>query len=195
MRHPPSNSPPIHRTDRVLLALLVLSLACNVALGARAVRSHLRTLRIEALSAPLKPGSLVPSLEANRLGGGREPLLFGRGDTILYFLSSTCGWCERNISNLRAVATQLKPGTSLLLISLDRGEQAAWVYAARLDLNVPFYFDPDADGLRAYHVTGTPSTILVSRDRRVIKAFSGAYTGPRKILVEELFGIALPGLD
>jgi hypothetical protein len=47
----------------------------------------------------------------------------------------------------------------------------------------------------AYKSSGTPETIIISPEGRVVRAWPGAYTGQFQHEVENFFNVSLPGLN
>lgn len=182
--------------DPILLTLLLLSLIGNVTLGLERYRAH----RVEAIAArdfgALPPGTPAAPFVAERLGGGTETIRFDAGvTTVLYFHVSTCGWCRRNMANIRQLAASIPPHSRLVLIALDKNPEEAEAVANEMAVDLPHYFRPADESLQSYRVSGTPSTVVVSPAGKVLATFSGAYTGSRKEGIERMFGVTLPGID
>jgi len=61
--------------------------------------------------------------------------------------------------------------------------------------NLPFpIYSIDAKTAKETKLTGTPEMIVVSREGKVERDISGAFTGPTQKEVEAAFDIHLPGL-
>jgi hypothetical protein len=62
------------------------------------------------------------------------------------------------------------------------------------EYGIPVYTDLSNDFKTSYKLAGTPQTIVMSTDGKVIKSWTGAYSGPLKTEIEEYFNVTLPGL-
>ena len=185
-----------HHLDRLLIAALAVSVLFNVLFGTDVYRARRKAAEAALLSAGLKAGAVVKPFSAERLDGGAETIDFSqRTRTILYFSSSSCVWCERNLANLKALDSGLTPDDRLVIIALDKDEAVMRRYAAHLNVHAPIYYRPDPTSLRSYLVTGTPTTIVVSSSGKVVETISGAYSSDRADAVEQMFKVALPGVS
>jgi hypothetical protein len=63
----------------------------------------------------------------------------------------------------------------------------------RLDFDVVTGID--AEVTTQYRFSGTPQTLLISNERRVLQTWAGAYSGVQKQEIESYFGLQLPGLS
>jgi hypothetical protein len=185
----------IVRTARVLArlaaayattCLLVVSTAVNVAL-AREVRlgSSLADRRIQA-------GTLAAPIAGISRTGDRIRLDFAdRRVTVLYYFSPTCGWCERNWQNVRALARASAGRFRVVGISTAREVDG---HLAARGVGIDVVAGIDDDTVRAYRLGGTPQTIVVGADGRVSQVWAGAWTGALAREVEAYFAVRLPGL-
>lgn len=143
----------------------------------------------------LTPGAVLPPIEAKELGGQAIIIEYNSSDlpTILYVFTPPCGWCTKNVSNVKTLADKLKGryrviGLSLSGISLPE-------YVSRHSLQFPIYTDLSPRVVMSYRLAGTLETLLVSKEGKLIREWKGAYTGTNKKEIEEYFGIELPGLN
>jgi peroxiredoxin len=145
--------------------------------------------------APTIVGSRAPALEVKDLAGKPVTLDVARpGKTaVLYLFSPGCGWCRRNLPNMRALMTAAGRRFSFVPISLDaEGVSAYW---ARIGAHGVVYTEPSPATRSAYGFTGTPQTIVIGPDGKIIKDWSGAYTGQLSSEVSSALGVRLPGLS
>ena len=175
------------RPDLVLLTLLALSLAGNV---------YLYRTRGMAAGAPpiqeLKQGQTVPVLRGRGLDGRDVTLDFKTREAVLYVFAPKCGWCERNLANAQSLARAVAPTHDFWAIALDAENLPD--YLQRRDLRWRVVSDLPADLRAAYGLGVTPQTIVVGRNGRILKTWSGAYTSEMERQIESYFGIDLPGL-
>jgi len=185
------------RASRKALIVLTVSLVVSVALNvllARRVRSliHFESARIS--DRLLKVGIAVPPIAAKRLGGQEEVISYQGTNrpTVLYIFTPPCAWCARNTDNLKALVNQR--GTEYRFIGLSLSSEGLREYAATHGLEIPIYTAPSPDTRKAYQLGGTPQTIVVSPEGRVLQDWMGAYVGDQKSQVEAFFHVSLPGL-
>ncbi len=174
--------------DRLLLlVLLAASLTGNVILGWKLRRAG------GAIDPP-PVGQTVPSLLGTNFAGKTEAILLrgARRPTVLYFFRPGCRWCERNAANIQALAGSRHSCYRFVAISLSDEELKPYLAAHPFAFDV--YSGVSAATLKQLGVRGTPQTIVVSTEGRVMKNWSGAFTGDVGRGVESQFGVRLPGL-
>jgi hypothetical protein len=168
--------------------VLLLSLILNVAQAAR-----LRSLISEANPGPPR-GAVVPPLQImsrdERVIDLYQP---GGQPTILYFFSAACGWCERNWANAAALERGTRDRYRFLAVSASGEDVAPIVRRHRL----PFELYPALS--RSYRgalgLAGTPHTLVVSPDGRVLESWVGAFNGRVLADVARYFRVDLPGIS
>jgi hypothetical protein len=67
-------------------------------------------------------------------------------------------------------------------------------YIAKNDLKLPIYSGLSDEAKHAYKLSGTPQTIAISPEGKVLQNWMGAYAGDQKTQVETFFHVSLPGL-
>lgn len=177
-----------------LMILLLVSATLNVLLGFKvgALKETVAALKSEGR---LAVGASVPPIEAADLNGNPVTVAYAGGGeavTVLYVFSPSCGWCERNLRNVEALAAQ--SGGRYRLIGLSLSEDKLREYVEQQKFTFPVYSKVPAAAKTAYKLGGTPQTIVVSDDGRVLKNWAGAFASPVKGEIEEYFKIQLPGL-
>jgi hypothetical protein len=60
--------------------------------------------------------------------------------------------------------------------------------------NLEIYKSPSDSATTAYKLGGTPETLVVSTDGKIMKRWRGAWTGDSKAEIEGFFHCSLPGL-
>jgi hypothetical protein len=174
------------RVERpVWLTMLAVSLSANVLLG-YAVRNPRSP--IDTLTA----GMVAPPLALKTLAGQPATIDFSSAPqgTILYFMSGTCGWCERNAPIVAALAAQVKDKYRLIGIASD-GE-GLQTYANDKGPFQLFIMKPE---LRlGYRVNGLPQTTVINRRGLIQQSWVGAYDGSVKRNVESFFRVSLPAI-
>ncbi|HEY5380981.1 MAG TPA: TlpA disulfide reductase family protein [Acidobacteriaceae bacterium] len=173
-----------------LTTMLALSLGLNVYLASNGgLRPHPKPVAL------LKPGASVPSSISMEDATGKPVRVNFADDTrptVLYVLSPQCGWCKRNEANMKALYAADSDKYRFVGVSLVSQNLAQYVSDKREPF--PVYLLPSKDVMEKLHVIGTPETIVVGPDAKVIHAWSGVYIQQNQPEVEKYFGVKLPGL-
>jgi hypothetical protein len=163
--------------------LLVISLVLNVVLSRR----------LWALTAPrpIMPavGTRLPALPVRTLGGETTMIEVSR-PTIFYYFSPTCGWCERNWPNVKALIATIGDRYRFVGISPS---PVVREYVSSHELTFDVFATVDAEAARMYNFGGTPRTIVVGAGGVVERVWDGAYLNARQREVERAFAVLLPG--
>lgn len=177
-------------TSWAIYVVLILSVALNVAL-ARDIWVVKRPI-VRKIDGPT--GMVMGPVLASDLAGHPVTLNFaGSGEsTVIYVFSPECHWCARNLANIRALASARD--TSYKFLGLSVQDTALQGYARAARYGFPLYSIASLDELKSAAVRGTPSTIVISPQGRVVKNWVGAYMQSRQQEVESYFGVHLPGL-
>jgi peroxiredoxin len=169
--------------DVVLLGALGCSVALNVV-----QTQKIRGLTAQPPGAALK-GARVPPLAVKTADGSDGVIAPGDLPLVLYFFTDSCQWCERNVENLKAIESQTRGRYQLIGVSLSQTDLRA--YGARHGFSFPLYVGPHAESLASYSIKGTPQTVVVSPEGRVMESWTGAYMGKVKESVERALGVRL----
>jgi len=185
------------RRSRIVMIASTLALVMSVALNvllARNVRNltYARSTRIS--ENQLRVGETVPSITANRLGGRQSTISYQSADqpTVLYIFAPSCTWCARNMDNLKTLID--KESGTYRFVGLSLSEEGLADYIAKNDLKLPIYSGLPNETKQAYKLSGTPQTIVVSPEGKVLQNWPGAYVGDQQKQVEAFFHVNLPGL-
>ena len=154
--------------------LLAASVLLNVFL-ARKITSLRKSESLRAEEEALGVGSPAPPITGLTVDGTQLTLRFDdvRVPTVLYVFSPQCGWCEKNLDNSRALIAQAGPNYQVVGLAMTRVGLKDYLVRNHLDLRVFANLDPAT--VAAYRLGGTPTTIVVGPERRVLKVWSGAY--------------------
>src|SRR6267154_3959866 len=160
------------RSSRVVFTTTIVGLVASVALNvllARRVQSltHARSSKIAEYQ--LKVGTVVPPIVAKRFGGQQEVISYQSTNqpTVLYVFTPPCSWCARNMDNLKALVDQENGRYRFIGLSLSNEGLAE--YVAKNDLNLRIYSGLSDETKRAYKLSGTPETIAVSTEGKVLQ--------------------------
>jgi hypothetical protein len=178
------------RNNWLLIALALVLLPANYYWWA--------FLTAESRQAAARPderaviGQPAPPVIARDLDGEWRRLDFSAtSHAILYVTSPQCGWCTRNIPNVKALA-QAAAG-DYAFIGLFSGTGDAREYRERHGLTFPLYTAVDDASRDAYKMIGTPQTVVI-RNGVVVANWIGAYGGSRQRELEAMFAVSLPGI-
>ncbi|HXM45296.1 MAG TPA: redoxin family protein [Bryobacteraceae bacterium] len=178
-----------HKIGGPLPWLLACSLLINVALAHR-----LNTARTDALnSKSLVAGDSVPDIRGRSAAGALVDVRFANAakPTIVYYFDPHCPWCKRNAANFNALASAVHSKYSVLAytaVILNLNE-----YRTQTNLSVPVITDDATDIRRILKLHGTPQTMVVGVDGKVVKNWEGAYSGATLTDLEKYFNVRLPG--
>ena len=173
------------------LALLAASVGLNVYM-ARRVESLTSSITALKTEGRLQVGTALPALIGEALGDGQVPIPgAGSRPTVLYVFTPTCGWCERNLDNIRSLHAAV--GTRFNFVGVSLVREGLKEYVQRTNLRMPVIVADDAMR-KVYKFGSTPTTIVVSSDARVEQVWLGAFQGNHVASVERYFGTKLPGL-
>jgi peroxiredoxin len=172
---------------------LAASVTINVVLAHR-LRSLTHAQSARLADSLLKTGTIVPPFTADRLDGQQELISYqiSNQPTVLYVFTPSCSWCARNMDNFKTLVS--KTHRQYRFIGLSLSEEGLPQYVATNDLWIPVYSGLAKATKEAYKLGGTPETIVVSPEGRILQVWMGAYIGNQQSSVEEFFDVALPGL-
>jgi hypothetical protein len=187
-----SNARLMSRRFQILtVGLLVISVALNVALARRNKGLSVALLSVKAEQS-LPIGSSLPPIEAFDLAHNLQVLKYEAvtSPTIFYVFSPQCGWCAKNASNLRILSERIKGRYRLIGLALSSAGLDEYVTQQGMDF--PVYTNLSPQTVAAYRLGGTPTTIVVSADGKLLREWKGAYMGDSKREIEEYFGVSFP---
>ena len=174
------------------IAIVSLSLAFNFLAAAKI---HSLRARVEYLMADgkVKVGQRVPPFTVARIDGVEETLRLDNAKTrtVLYVFSPSCGWCKRNIENVKALQ---QSATDYRLIGLSMVKKDLSAHVASAGFKFPIYSNIPPDIVGQLRLGGTPNTIIVSEAGTVLKSWVGAYSDTTKTEIESFLKIRLPGI-
>jgi thiol-disulfide isomerase/thioredoxin len=176
--------------DNVVMMLLLLSVGINVSF-AYAKRASASTQQRYAFV----PGSLAPPLVVDAIGGERRTVVWDddKRPTLLYFFTTTCEWCDRNVESIKALSSQL--GTKYRVVMVSLNKKGLEKYASTKLEGVEVYSMPTPVARAGYGLGPTPHTVVVGNMGEVKYAWMGAYD---KSVTEQLrawFGVDVPPVD
>lgn len=95
--------------------------------------------------------------------------------TVIYVFSPTCGWCAKNLNNVKALY-RLR-SSDYAFVGLSLSPRGLSEYVRQADLKMPIYSGISQNDLRRFHLGSTPQTIVISKDGVVMQSWEGAYQG------------------
>jgi len=172
--------------------MLVGSVLLNVVLAHR-LREFNRLFG-ETSEQLLKPGATVPSFECVDLEGQAQTIAYNSVSkpTVLYIFTPPCSWCARNMDSFKELVA--RKGADYRFIGVSLSREGLTEYVAAQGLTLPIYTRLSLESLKIYKLGGTPETIVISPEGRVLRNWMGAYVGGQKSQVEAFFHVSLPGL-
>lgn len=177
----------------VVNIFLVLSVLLNLLLAwkVKSLESSLLYLKSEGV---LSVGTLVPPIEAKDIDNRPATIAYlGDGPPmVLYIFTPECKWCARNMENIKSLTKQV--GSNHRFIGLSLSPDKLRDYVADNNLGFPVYSGLSPAFSTTYKVGGTPETLVISPEGRVLKKWTGAYTKDIQKDVEDYFKVRLPGI-
>lgn len=173
----------------LLCFLLVISVTLNVILS---IPLRDRSMCQQSQLGRLAPGDEVGPLIGDVLvGGHRRPYRYeipADKETLIYFSSKRCKWSQQNLATFAELARQVQGRYQIVAVDVTPGpiEEASHLNAIPAEVVL---VNPNPTTLKTYKVTGTPLTVLVSRDGMVEQSWSGAYIGKTQQDVSAYFRI------
>ena len=183
----------LSKLQLLTIALLISSVVLNVFL-ARTTKSLRSALLLVKAEDSLRVGATLSPIEAKGLDGRPAVIRYGRDElpTILYVFTPPCSWCTKNIENIKALAEGTKGRYRIIGLSLSSNNLQE--YVTRSGFTFPVYSDLSPGTAIAYRMGGTPQTIVISNEGKLVKEWKGAYIGNSKKEIETQFGLGLPGI-
>ncbi|MEE8584083.1 MAG: TlpA disulfide reductase family protein [Acidobacteriota bacterium] len=184
----------LRRYEVALLAVLFVSIALNLLLS-REVASLRQTLAVLKSEGRLAVGDPLPPLQAFDLAGKAVTVSYSDGaqPTLLYVFSPSCGWCTRNLPNIRHLTSALRSEYRILGISLSSQELES--YIQEKGLGFPVLTQASPASLEAYKLGATPQTLVISPEGTLLKNWLGAYVDQVNEDIQQYFNTQLPGLE
>jgi peroxiredoxin len=176
----------------IISTLLFASVVLNIFL-ARKISVLMTTVEAIKAEGRLKVGTKVPPILGRSVVGTEQTLDYSNVEvpTVLYVFTPQCSWCAKNIDNLRTLIADSGPGYRVVGISLTT--QGLKEYLEKESLSLPVYADI-ADSTKAiYRLGGTPTTIIVSPEAKVLKVWNGVYVDGIRQEIETSLKVRLPG--
>jgi hypothetical protein len=193
--HKSSDSGRVARSTYLVLSLLLtVSVGLNVLLADRVRQLSLVTIG-QAQQAQVQVGVFVPPIAAKGLDGHSEKVVYGDSDrpTILYIFTPQCGWCTRNMDNLKALLKA--KGQENRFIGLSLSPVGLADYLRIHELTIPVLTELSSETVSAYKLGGTPQTLVISPEGRVLQNWHGAWTKKQQSDIEAFFHVTLPGIQ
>jgi cytochrome c biogenesis protein CcmG/thiol:disulfide interchange protein DsbE len=126
--------------------------------------------------APMADRRAMPALVMTQLDGGTWRMAEHRGQVVLVnYWASWCGPCWEETPGLIRLSQELGPqGLAVVGVAVDEGGTAK-VKQFVEEFHVPYPVAlPEPGSQMAYGMEGVPTTVLVDRQGRVAKRYSGA---------------------
>lgn len=180
----------------VIIVLLVLSSLINAGLGRKVqlLQRELQTYANKSSGANVI-GMKLTDLNVKDIDGNPTKLDFTQTSTptLIYVFRPTCGWCAKNLPNIKELDRALHSNGKARIIGVSLDDQGLKQYVQGAQLGFPVYRNvPDSDVVRL-NIGGTPQTIMVS-NATIVHNWQGAYSGDNLKDIQSTFGVKLPGL-
>lgn len=137
----------------------------------------------EGTDSPLV-GQAAPDFELPTAGGGKFQLSQYRGRVVvLDFWASWCAPCIKSLPMLAQLVKELEGDTvELVTVNLRETPEEAQAALARMGLTSRAVLDRDGAVAARYGAAAIPHTVVIGRDGKVMRVFSGTSAGTEKQL-------------
>lgn len=170
-----------------LFAVLSASLSLNVLLGWR--------LHAGGTARPggIQVGTTLPTMSVVDVNGKASSVAFtGPQGTLLYVMSPSCIWCERNFANISKLAEA--KGQSYRFVGISNSDKRLNEVLTRKALPFPVYVVKDQARMMQLGLEATPQLALIKPGGKVDKVWVGAWDAAAQEEIETMFAMSLPGL-
>lgn len=177
-----------------VLALFTVSAVLNIALAYK-VKSAQRAIEILKAEGRLHSGARVPNIEGKTPDGKPITINFAASGkpTILYVFTPSCHWCQLNLENMLALSRSAEGRYAFVGVSLS--PDGVVRYMKEHGIQYPVITSVPEPIKAIYKMRGTPTTIIVSTDNKVLNVWNGAYDSRLQTELETYFHTRLPGLS
>jgi len=176
------------KSQATIIGAILLGLSAGIN-AAQAYRIHSLT---GATPASTLVGRAADPLEGYGLDGQPTVVtLRGAVPTVVYFFSPSCAWCRENWPNIAALRAAANGRYRVLAVSSARDLRPLLDEAAP---GIDAVEGISENTVQAFQVRRTPRTLVVSTDGLITHDWLGAYTPRIERQIEDLFGVALPGV-
>jgi hypothetical protein len=112
---------------------------------------------------------------------------------VLYAFTPTCGWCAKNLSNIKEIYRLKNPEFEFIGVSLSPNGVPEYISQNRFPLDV--VKDSSATSREKFHLNETPETIVVDGSGTVKQVWLGAYTSETCRKIEQFFQLPKGSLN
>jgi len=123
----------------------------------------------------------APAFSLRSLRGSEQIALADfRGKTVvLNFFASWCAPCELEAADLQRTWQEYTPRgeVTFLGVAIEDEYSAARGFLDKHGLTYPAVFDAGSSMMRAYRVTGIPTTVVIDAAGRVVSRYAGTFVG------------------
>ncbi|NOU94444.1 redoxin domain-containing protein [Paenibacillus sp. LMG 31456] len=124
----------------------------------------------------LKIGDKGPDFTSTTMDGTSIKLSDYRGKGVL--LNFWASWCEPCVDEMPRINKAYHLNTSgVEIIAVNVGDSRATArdFITSQGINFPIWLDPSGEAADSYRVTGLPSTFLIDKNGRLVKAVAGEF--------------------
>lgn len=163
--------------DFYLVVVLSFSLFVNLGLG---LKVHKLNLLLTPRPLPqLAVSSKVESLDALDISGKSRHVVLNSGvkPVVLYIFSPTCGWCAKNLKNIKEIY-HLK-NSDFEFIGVSLAPNGIPEYIAQTGFPLDVVKEPSEASKQVFHLDETPETIVVDPSGTIAQVWPGAYSSSK----------------
>ena len=179
----------VSRIDRVLLSLLGVSLAFNIAQHGLPMWISERIGAVDAPPPSPLVGRTVRPVTVKTIDGAEERLEYEGLSTILYVLSPQCNWCRANTPVITDLARQRADEYRFIGLSMTGSGLTDYLEAEPLPFPVYVIPNPFDTIWEDMNLGATPYMVAVGPDATIEGAWPGALYRQNRAAVREFFAL------
>jgi cytochrome c biogenesis protein CcmG/thiol:disulfide interchange protein DsbE len=166
---------------QLLLAALLVAVAGVIVAGiTRTQTPQTARLPVGPLTLPVAERKPAPAFSLRSLRGEERVSLaaFAGRVTVINFFASWCNPCELEAADLeRAWQANRARGVAFVGIAIQDRPSDAAAFVERHGVSYPTVIDDDNATMRAYRISGIPTTVFVDSAGRVASVHAGVFVG------------------
>lgn len=124
----------------------------------------------------LEPGQPAVGFHLQELGTGRPVGLGDYVGKVVYidFWASWCAPCRKSLPLYESLKKSL-PASEIVIVAINLDEEAdpALEFLEKYPVSYTVLHDPEGDTAKRWRIPAMPSSFLLGRDHRVVKAWAG----------------------
>lgn len=138
---------------------------------------------------------VAPTIKARTMDNKEVLINYGieKKQTILYVFSPSCSWSSSNWSSVNFLAKNIDKNSRFFGLALNANNLQEHLKTNQVSF--PVYKELSSEAIGKLELGLAPQTIVISPTGKIIKSWTGAYSGDIQREIETFFRIKLPGVN